>query len=127
MDVDQFKSINDRYGHQAGDACLKHVAHAIRHNTREGDWLARWGGDEFVVVLWETGGVRPTKSVLERVAKELAESPVRLPQGEEIRLTLSGGAYRCSGGKGTIEEAIGEADRALYRAKEEGKAKFVYV
>jgi Diguanylate cyclase, GGDEF domain len=50
-DVNNFKAINDTHGHQAGDVCLRHVARAIRRNVREGDWLARWGGDEFVLAL----------------------------------------------------------------------------
>ena len=60
IDIDQFKPLNDRYGHQAGDACLKHVASVLQHNVREGDWLARWGGDEFLMALWATGGGAPS-------------------------------------------------------------------
>ncbi len=54
VDLDQFKCVNDRYSHLDGDACLKHVTNIIRRNIREGDWFARWGGDEFVLGLWET-------------------------------------------------------------------------
>lgn len=54
LDLDRFKTINDRYGHQTGDACLKHLADTIRRNTRESDWLARWGGDDFILVLRDT-------------------------------------------------------------------------
>jgi diguanylate cyclase (GGDEF)-like protein len=127
MDVDQFKCINDRYGHQAGDVCLKHVADAIGRNIREGDWFARWGGDEFVVVLWDTGSGASAKSILERIAGELAQSPARLPHGEKVWLTLSGGACRCFDSVRSTQEIIGRADKALYRAKGEGRAKFVYV
>jgi diguanylate cyclase len=51
VDVNDFKSINDTYGHQAGDACIRHVASVIGRNIRKSDWLARWGGDEFVLAL----------------------------------------------------------------------------
>src|ERR671911_2234168 len=53
VDVDGFKTINDTHGHQAGDVCIRHVADLIRRNVREDDWLARWGGDEFVLALWD--------------------------------------------------------------------------
>ena len=56
LDVDGFESLNDGHGHPAGGACLKHVAAVLEGNVREGDWLGRWGGDEFVVVLWGVRG-----------------------------------------------------------------------
>lgn len=56
LDLDLLKQINDNYGHQAGDACLKRAADTIRLNIRESDWFGRWGGDEFLLVLWDTGG-----------------------------------------------------------------------
>jgi diguanylate cyclase (GGDEF)-like protein len=127
MDVDQFKPVNDRHGHQAGDACLKHVASVLRRNARKGDWVARWGGDEFLLALWDAGGGRQARRTLERVAEEVAENPVELPGGRKLRLTLSGGACRSTGGGGTAEEMIARADQALYRAKEGGKNRFVHV
>jgi diguanylate cyclase (GGDEF)-like protein len=127
MDLDQFKSINDRYGHQAGDACLKHLADIVDRNTREGDWFSRWGGDEFALALWEAGGEHQAKTTLDRIANELAEHPVVLPRGEEILLTLSGGAYRIPTSEDSLQEVFAQADRALYRAKKEGKNRFVYV
>ena len=123
VDLNRLKAINDRYGHQAGDACLRHLAHTCLGNIREGDWLARWGGDEFVVVLWEEKGERTANPVLARIAKDLAENPVRLAQSASTRLTFSAGVVRCTG----IEDAdldvngvLALADEALYKAKEEG-------
>lgn len=127
MDIDQFKAINDRYGHQAGDACLKHVATVLKRNTREGDWVARWGGDEFLLALWDTGVKHHVQRTLDRIAEEFAEAPVALPTGEEIRLTISGGACRGTRGDELVEEMLDRVDQALYRAKEEGKNRFVVV
>ena len=126
VDVDWFKHINDQHGHQSGDACLRHVASVLRRNTRQGDWVARWGGDEFLVALWDAGGGRQARSTLERVAEEVTENPVELPGGEKIRLTLSGGSCRATGGE-TPEGVLARADQALYRAKGGGKNRFVHV
>ncbi len=127
MDVDQLKPINDRHGHQSGDVCLKRVASVLRRNAREGDWLARWGGDEFLLALWETGAGHQTRRILERIAEEVAENPVVLEGGRKVRLTLSGGVRRITGGGETVEGVLARADQALYRAKAEGKNRFVYV
>jgi diguanylate cyclase (GGDEF)-like protein len=98
VDLDRFKAINDRYGHQAGDACLRRMADTtFLRNVREGDWLARWGGDEYLVVLWEEKGECKANPVLDRIAKNLAENPVELPQGDRIWLTYNVGVVRCTG------------------------------
>jgi diguanylate cyclase (GGDEF)-like protein len=123
VDLDGLKFINDRYGHQAGDACLRHLAHTCLGNVREGDWLARWGGDEFVVVLWEEKGERTANPVLARIAKELAQNPVQLGQSASTRLTFSAGVVRCTGSEGAdlgVDGVFALADEALYEAKEEG-------
>ena len=78
-DVDNFKAINDTHGHQAGDVCLRQVAQVIRRNVREGDWLARWGGDEFVLSLWDASVFASPEAVLGRINADLRRSPVRLP------------------------------------------------
>ena len=123
VDLDRLKAINDRYGHQAGDACLRHLADTFSVNIREGDWLARWGGDEFVVVLWEEKGERTANPVLARIAEDLAQNPVQLAQSASIRLTFSAGVVRCTGGEDAdlgVDNVLALADDALYEAKEEG-------
>ncbi|HZG62785.1 MAG TPA: GGDEF domain-containing protein [Rubrobacteraceae bacterium] len=127
IDIDQFKPLNDRYGHQAGDACLKHVASVLQHNVREGDWLARWGGDEFLMALWATGGGHQVQRTLERIAEEVAENPVVLPGGQKLWVTLSGGASQSTGDSETVESVVARADQVLYQAKEKGKNRIVYV
>jgi diguanylate cyclase (GGDEF)-like protein len=69
VDLDQMKPINDAHGHRVGDACVVHFAEVVNRNLRAGDWIARWGGDEFVVGMWNTQVGQPTKRVLERIAE----------------------------------------------------------
>ena len=118
LDLDQLKPINDAHGHRAGDACVVHFAEVLGRNLRAGDWIARWGGDEFVVGMWNTQQGQPTR-VLERIVEDLRESPVVLPDGEEIFLTLSGGACGWKPGD-DVRGLMSRADVALYRAKAEG-------
>ena len=120
VDVNQFKSINDTYGHQAGDVCIQHVASVIRRNIRESDWLARWGGDEFVLALHDASPFAPTEAVLQRIVKDLKDSPVRLPQGNELTLAVTVGASRYSG-EGEVQDLLARADEAMYEAKREGR------
>ena len=116
VDVNKFKSINDRYGHQAGDVCIQHVASVTGRNIRESDWLVRWGGDEFVLALHDASPFAPTEAVLQRIVKDLKDSPVRLPQGNELVLTVTVGASRYSG-KGNVQDLLARADEAMYEAK----------
>jgi diguanylate cyclase (GGDEF)-like protein len=121
VDIDGFKSINDSYGHQAGDVCIKQVAEVMRRNTREGDWLARWGGDEFVMVLWDAAMFASAETVLGRLNADLRRSPIRLAQGGELFLSVSVGGCRYSGEE-DIRELLSQADAAMYEAKREGRA-----
>jgi diguanylate cyclase (GGDEF)-like protein len=116
VDLDAFKAINDTHGHHAGDICLRHVARVIRRSVREGDWLARWGGDEFIMLLWDTSIFASPEAVLGRINADLRRSPVRLPGGEELVLSISVGAYRYAG-EDDIRELLAKADAAMYEAK----------
>jgi len=120
LDFDLFKAVNDEHGHRAGDACLIHFAEVLGSNVREGDWIARWGGDEFLVSVWhaEEEGP-PAERVLERVAEALRENPVVLPNGEEALLRFSGGLGRWRPGD-DAGKLLSKADEALYRAKTKG-------
>ncbi len=122
VDVNNFKSINDAHGHQAGDACLRHVARVIiRRSVREGDWLCRWGGDEFVLALWDASVFASPEAVLRRINAGLRRSPVRLVGGEELVLSISVGAHRYAG-ENDIRELLAKADAAMYEAKRGGRA-----
>jgi diguanylate cyclase (GGDEF)-like protein len=124
LDVDNLKLINDQYGHDTGDMCLKHIANIIEKNIRKGDWLVRWGGDEFVLVLFSTKE-EPSTKVLERICVALNENPIHTPQGDKINLTLSMGVYQYNG-KDDINALLIKMDDALYGAKRGGKNQIVY-
>jgi diguanylate cyclase (GGDEF)-like protein len=121
VDLDGFKTINDTHGHHAGDICIRHVADVIGRSVREGDWLCRWGGDEFVLALWDDSVFASPEAVLGRVNADLRRSPVRLPGGGELVLSISVGAHRYAG-EDDVRELLAKADAAMYQAKREGRA-----
>jgi diguanylate cyclase (GGDEF)-like protein len=121
VDLDGFKTINDTHGHHAGDVCLRHVADVIGRSVREGDWVSRWGGDEFVLALWDDSVFASPEAVLGRINADLRRSPVRLPGGEELALSISVGAHRYAGEE-DLRELLAKADAAMYQAKREGRA-----
>jgi diguanylate cyclase len=120
VDVNDFKSINDTYGHQAGDACIRHVASVIGRNIRKSDWLARWGGDEFVLALRDVSPFVSTDLMLQRIVRDLKDKPLRLPEGGELVLTVTMGASRHSG-EDDLQDLLARADEAMYQAKREGR------
>jgi diguanylate cyclase (GGDEF)-like protein len=109
VDVDKFKTINDTHGHHAGDLCIRHVADVMRRSVREGDWLARWGGDEFVLALWDASMFASPEAALGRINAELRRSPVRLSGGEDLVLSINVGAP--VRGRGRLQGDPGEGGR----------------
>jgi diguanylate cyclase (GGDEF)-like protein len=114
FDINKFKDINDKHGHSAGDACISHVAALLQLNTRRGDWVSRWGGDEFVVGLHRN---RALKMVMERIIKAIETTPCEIAPGLETRVSISCGVaeYRFGDGPAGV---LADADRAMYIAKE---------
>ena len=114
FDINDFKPVNDGHGHSAGDACISHVAALLQLNTRRGDWLARWGGDEFVVGLHRN---RALKKVVARLVKAIESSPCEIAPGREITVRLSCGVaeYRFGSGAAGL---LADAEHAIYAAKE---------
>jgi diguanylate cyclase (GGDEF)-like protein len=118
-DLDDFKAINDRWGHPFGDEILREFASALAESIREIDLAGRWGGEEFAVVLPGTD-VEGGAALAERIRDELRTRIVEAPDGEPVVITASFGvaAYPGVGGK---DELVAAADAALYEAKRGGK------
>jgi len=118
FDINDFKAINDKHGHSAGDACISHIAALLQLNTRRGDWVSRWGGDEFVVGLHRN---RALKMVMERIVKAIAASPCEIAPGLELRVSVSCGVadYRFGSGPAGV---LADADKAMYAAKQFSRA-----
>jgi diguanylate cyclase (GGDEF)-like protein len=120
VDVDNFKEINDKYGHLAGDAALQEVALRLRNSVRPHDLIARYGGDEFLVYLANTGEktVRHlAKRILQRISGEPVEAAgVTFPLNTSVGVSVATVLANLS-----MEKVIEEADSALYVAKEDGR------
>ena len=120
FDIDRFKSINDRYGHLAGDYILKSVCDIIKNELREKDLFARYGGEEFVALL-PGADEEQAKAVLDRICCLIREKDFTFGE-RSIKVTISGGLSTIvPSGSLSLEEGIALADGALYRAKERGR------
>lgn len=119
-DIDHFKGVNDRHGHPAGDAVLAEVAQRMKAGLRPSDLLARIGGEEFLIVLPDTGP-EDARRAAETLRRRIAGSPVRLPGKGALRVTASLGVALAGGGLRSPEQLLDDADRALYAAKTAGR------
>ncbi|WP_323991534.1 diguanylate cyclase [Nguyenibacter sp. L1] len=119
LDIDHFKSINDRHGHTAGDAVLRRVAATMLAELRPGDHAGRLGGEEFAVVLPDTG-LAQARQVAERLRRALAECRIPVADGT-MRLTVSIGLSDMRATDCRYDDALARADMALYAAKEAGR------
>jgi diguanylate cyclase (GGDEF)-like protein len=120
LDIDHFKEINDRYGHQGGDLVLAEAASVFRKELRVYDTAARYGGDEFIAVI-PGASLSEALAVAERIRGSVEQSRF-FERMEDVKLTVSiGVAVYPSSGIETLEDFIREADGALYRAKAGGR------
>lgn len=117
-DVDLFKRINDTYGHLAGDKVLKIIAKSLQKNLRSSDFIARFGGEEFVALMPETS-TDEALIVAEKLRKKIEESPFNFKK-EPVQITVSFGISEIVEGE-SIDEVFNRADKALYKAKESGR------
>jgi diguanylate cyclase (GGDEF)-like protein len=124
IDVDKFKSVNDTYGHQAGDRLIVGIAGRIKRIIREGDCLARVGGDEFILMLVGCGGVRECAAMAHRIHDAMI-APFDIARAHVVS-TLSIGIALCPQDGDTHAALTQAADLALYRAKEEGRNRFAF-
>ncbi|HEX3590985.1 MAG TPA: diguanylate cyclase [Pseudonocardiaceae bacterium] len=124
VDVDHFKSINDRYGHPAGDRVLVEVARRLRESVRHADFIARYGGEEFALVVPEIGP-QELASIGERLRNQVAASPICVSPDIAIEVTVSVGTAGYPRHGKSPAELITTADRALYAAKSQGRDRVV--
>jgi diguanylate cyclase (GGDEF)-like protein len=123
VDLDDFKAVNDRYGHAAGDAVLVTAAQRMKQLLREADVIARFGGDEFVIVLGQVEDAVAAREVASRVVESLCQ-PIPLAEGGTARIGASVGIALCCADGETLDALLKRADAALYAAKREGKHTF---
>lgn len=121
VDIDHFKTVNDRFGHQVGDRVLEHFARALHALVRDTDFVFRWGGEEFVILLPHTGAPEGP-AMADRIREQVAEDfVVTRNVREPVRLTVSVGVAAASRPPEGPESLIAQADAAAYRAKEAGR------
>lgn len=123
-DVDHFKSINDRYGHGAGDEVLRQVAHLLCAHLREGDRVGRIGGEEFLIVL-ATADLEDARQVAERLRQQVARLEVNVGEGVRLSVTISIGLAQTRHQEEDWADVIARADQSLYAAKRAGRDKVI--
>jgi diguanylate cyclase (GGDEF)-like protein len=124
LDLDDFKAVNDRHGHEAGNRLLIQIAELLRHSIREADLAARYGGEEFVIVCPETSASE-AEVVAERVRAAVAQTRFDLGNGLSCAMTVSAGVSAFPEDASDENALIQTADNALYEAKRAGKNRVV--
>ena len=124
MDLDGFKLINDTYGHEVGDDVLQQVANSMEKSLRSTDFLARYGGDEWTLILPETN-LTQAQVVIQKIQNSLRNNPIHLPDGKTTKIGLSGGIALYPIHADTAPDLIRAADEALYRAKKSNRGQFL--
>ncbi len=119
LDVDHFKQINDTFGHDIGDLALKKIAGILYESVRSSDYVFRYGGEEFMLLLVETSE-NQAENIIKNIRTAIINQPIHPPQGGKVNLTISAGIC-IFGGHPDYERLIKRADSALYLAKKNGR------
>jgi two-component system, cell cycle response regulator len=123
-DLDHFKQVNDTHGHGVGDAALRHVGALLAEQLRKTDVCARWGGEEFLIALAQVP-LEGAAALAERQRAALEATPLELPDGQRVELTISIGVITAVPADASPEDLVAAADRALYEAKGAGRNRVV--
>lgn len=124
MDLDGFKIINDNFGHEIGDEILKKIAKIMEKSLRSTDFLARYGGDEWTLILTETN-LTQAQIVIQKIQNGLRNNPIQLPDGKMTQIGISGGIALYPEHADSAPGLIRAADEALYRAKKGNRGQFL--
>lgn len=125
LDLDGFKEINDTYGHEKGDIVLKQVAKILKSNTRRIDFVARWGGDEIVIIMPQTD-IEHGLKVARKLQHVVASMPINIDHDVQVRIGFSGGLAQFGRNGITPAQLLRAADAALYKAKKQQKGKILF-
>ncbi len=123
IDIDHFKNINDRFGHNIGDQVIIEVVNISSDFLRKSDVFSRFGGEEFIILLPETT-LELATTIAERLCAKIANSPIDIPK-KNLVITVSAGVTQVEAHEDTLEKIIKRADTALYQAKQQGRNRVV--
>lgn len=125
VDIDHFKKVNDKYGHDLGDLVLIHFTELFSNNIRKADFFARWGGEEFLIILPFTN-IEGAKILSENLRKLISENPLKInDKNLQIDITVSMGITSLKNNDESLDDLLNRADKALYKAKFSGRNKIV--
>ena len=119
LDIDHFKSVNDQYGHDAGDKVLQAVASFLKETVRTGDIVARWGGEEFLIYIRQSE-IEGAQSLIEKLRERVSKTVIALRAGQTLSVTFSAGLVSLKNFD-DWKAALTQADEALYVSKENGR------
>ena len=124
IDIDFFKKFNDTYGHQSGDCVLKQVANILKKNSRNSDFVCRYGGEEMAIILTNTAKAEATITA-EKICNAVRNNKFILVNGEKVNVTISVGVATVGDNGEKPQEIIEYSDKCLYFAKENGRNQVV--